>query len=153
MPPVPQMSIVAPGELARLMAGKYGTAVALSRASGVDRQTIGWLINGTRTTTSRKTAAALAEALGVPVERLFHPWKSDDSSPLEEPVLLTIPETAKALGNVSEGYVYRLIADGDLPATDIARKGTRKPKTRVPLAGLMEYVASRTTVASKGGAR
>lgn len=47
------------------------------------------------------------------------------------PRLLTIPQTSALLG-CSDNHVYNLIADGDLTTVDIARRGSRKPKTRVP---------------------
>lgn len=153
MPGRPQMVLTDLAEFTRLMDSKYKTAVDLAKASGVNRQTIGWFRTGDRNTTSRKSAEALTKALGVPTNRLFQPWQGDDSSPQEEPVLLTIPQTRAALGGVSETFVYNLIADGDLPTTDIARRGARKSKTRIPLDGLQAYIASRTTRADKSKTR
>lgn len=62
-------------------------------------------------------------------------------------MLLTIPQTMKALGDVSESYVYSLISDGELPTTDIARRGSRKPKTRIPRTAVEKWIAARTTTA------
>lgn len=62
--------------------------------------------------------------------------------------LLTIPETAAVL-RCSETHVYNLIADGALTTTDIARDGSRKPKTRVPEDVAREFLAARTTNAKR----
>jgi hypothetical protein len=62
--------------------------------------------------------------------------------------LLTIPETA-ALLRCSENHVYNLIADGELATVDIARPGSRKPKTRVPEDVAREFFAGRTTSAKR----
>lgn len=136
-------------EFCRLVDGRFQTAVEFARVSGVNRQTIGWLRNGDRTSASRLAADALARALGVPTERLFLPWQSDDASPSieDDAMLLTIPQTMKALGDVSESYVYSLISDGELPTTDIARRGSRKPKTRIPRTAVEKWIAARTTTA------
>lgn len=58
--------------------------------------------------------------------------------------LLTIPETA-ALFSCSENFVYTLIADGELTTVDIARPGSRKPKTRVPEDVAAAFLAGRTS--------
>lgn len=59
-------------------------------------------------------------------------------------VLLTVPETAKRL-QVSGAYVYRLIADGVLPVTDISRPGARRSKNRIAEDELAEFMRSRTS--------
>lgn len=53
------------------------------------------------------------------------------AAPAPLPRLLTIPQTAALLG-CSDNHIYNLIADGDLTTIDIARRGSKKPKTRVP---------------------
>jgi excisionase family DNA binding protein len=58
--------------------------------------------------------------------------------------LHTIPHTACLLGNVSEMHVYRLIADGELRAVDIARRGARRSKTRVRSDDLDDYIKRST---------
>lgn len=58
--------------------------------------------------------------------------------------LLTIPETAQLLG-CGDNHVYNLIADGDLSTVDIARRGSRKPKTRVPEDVAAAFLAGRTS--------
>lgn len=64
------------------------------------------------------------------------------------PRLLRIPEAAAVMG-VSENHVYNLIADGDLATVDVARRGSRKPKTRVPEDVARDFFASRTTPAKR----
>ncbi|WP_068924939.1 helix-turn-helix domain-containing protein [Planobispora rosea] len=64
-------------------------------------------------------------------------------------MLLTIPQTREFLGGVSESFVYGLIADGDLPTVDIARRSARKSKTRIPRKALEEWLESRTTTPKK----
>ncbi|MGV9536599.1 helix-turn-helix domain-containing protein [Streptosporangium sandarakinum] len=144
MPGRPQMVLRDPAELNRLIERQFKTTVALATISGVNRQTIGWLRTGHRCTTSRRSADALAEALGVTTDRLFRPWSSDDASPHEEEsMLLTIPQVKEAL-QCGETHVYRLIAAGALDATDIAAPGSRKSKTRVPRTSLQDYVRRQT---------
>lgn len=62
--------------------------------------------------------------------------------------LLTIPETAQLLG-CGDNHVYNLIADGDLATVDISRRGSRKPKTRVPEDVARAFFERRTTPAKK----
>lgn len=64
------------------------------------------------------------------------------------PRLLTIPETRALLG-CSENHVYNLIADGELSTVDIARPGSRKPKTRVPENVARDFLDRRTTNAKR----
>jgi hypothetical protein len=58
--------------------------------------------------------------------------------------LLTIPEFAALLG-CSENHAYNLIADGEVTTVDIARPGSRKPKTRVPEDVAAAFLAGRTS--------
>lgn len=60
--------------------------------------------------------------------------------------LLTIPEAAGRL-RCSDDHVYRLIAGGQLPATDIRGPGARRPKTRVAEAALADYISTNTRTA------
>jgi len=62
--------------------------------------------------------------------------------------MLTIPETAERL-RCSENHVYRLIASGDLSCTDIAQRGSRQPKTRVPETAITAFINARTTNARR----
>lgn len=64
------------------------------------------------------------------------------------PLLLTVVEAAEALG-VSDDTVYRYIADGDLDVTDVARKGSRRAKTRIPRKSIERFIARRTRNAKK----
>jgi excisionase family DNA binding protein len=59
---------------------------------------------------------------------------------------LTIPETAVAL-NVSKQSVYRLIACGDLPATDVACSTSTRTKTRVLRSAVNDFLRTRTRTA------
>ncbi|MCP2339234.1 helix-turn-helix transcriptional regulator [Actinomadura rupiterrae] len=71
------------------------------------------------------------------------------SSP--RPRLHLISETATILG-VSRATVYRLIAAGDLAATDAAPTGARAPKTRVSDDAIEKFIAARTRSARKKSA-
>lgn len=57
--------------------------------------------------------------------------------------LLTIPQTAAHL-QVGINTVYRLIASGELAPTDVAPKGSRKPKTRVSREAADAFIKART---------
>lgn len=145
MPGRPQMVLTDRATLNRLIDSRFTSAVDLAATSGVNRQTIGWLRGGHRSSTSRRSADALARALGVPVEALFRPWQGDDSSPpmASEPMLLKIGEVAAAL-RCGETHVYRLIAAGELDTTDVAHPGSSKSKSRVPRESLHAYVRRQT---------
>lgn len=56
--------------------------------------------------------------------------------------LYTIDETAELL-RVGRVTVYRLIAAGDLEATDVAPTGSRSPKTRVSEDAIAAFIAAR----------
>ncbi|MGW4422769.1 helix-turn-helix domain-containing protein [Streptosporangium sp. NPDC004631] len=151
MPGRPQMVLTDRAELNRLIDGRFNSAVALAAASGVNRQTIGWLRSGHRRSTSRRSADALASTLGVPTDTLFRPWKNgDSSSPQPEPMLLRIDEVADAL-RASETHVYRLIAAGELDTTDVATPGSSKSKSRVPRESLHAYVRRQTRSTPRPG--
>jgi hypothetical protein len=66
------------------------------------------------------------------------------AAPKPLPRLLTIPQTAELL-QCGDNHVYNLIADGDLSTVDIARRGSRKPKTRVPEDVAAAFLAGRTS--------
>jgi excisionase family DNA binding protein len=57
--------------------------------------------------------------------------------------LLTIPETAKKLG-LAMTTVYKMIAEGDLRAVDVAVRGAKKSKTRVREDDLEAFIEGRT---------
>lgn len=61
--------------------------------------------------------------------------------------LLTIPEAASEL-RVSPKTIYRLIADGALEVTDVARPGSFRPRTRVPREAITAYIKAHTRRAS-----
>ena len=73
---------------------------------------------------------------------------TDRITPGEMPPLLTIPETAQAL-RVGENTVYRMIANGDLDAVDIARTGSHRPRTRVPRTSIDAFISARTRNAKR----
>lgn len=60
---------------------------------------------------------------------------------------LTIPKAAAALG-VSPMSVYRLIACGDLPATEVACSTSTRTKTRVTRSAVNTFLAARTRTAT-----
>lgn len=60
--------------------------------------------------------------------------------------LLDIPEAARRLA-CSRGHIYGLIATGELPVVDIARKGSTRSKTRVFEDDIEAYIAQHTRVA------
>lgn len=58
--------------------------------------------------------------------------------------LLSIPDVCARLGRVSKNHVYRLIASGELEATDISNPDSTQSKTRVPDASLERFIERRT---------
>lgn len=57
------------------------------------------------------------------------------------PQLLTIPEAAAAL-RLGRNAIYRRIADGTLRAVDIAPKGAKRTRLRIPADALERYIQS-----------
>jgi len=57
---------------------------------------------------------------------------------------LLTPAAAAARIGASEMHVYRLIADGELRAVDIAQRGSRRSKTRVRSDDIDRYIETRT---------
>jgi excisionase family DNA binding protein len=57
--------------------------------------------------------------------------------------LLTPAETGERIG-ASEMHVYRLIADGELRAVDIAQRGSKRSKTRIRSDDIDQYIEART---------
>lgn len=64
------------------------------------------------------------------------------------PQLLTIPETSERL-RCSDNTVYRLIASGELPAVDIAPRGSRSSKTRVDESDIAAYIDAKKRTAKQ----
>jgi len=62
--------------------------------------------------------------------------------------LYTIPETAALLG-VCRDTVYKLIAEGDLDATEAAPRSSKSPKTRVSDEAIAAFIAARTRTAKE----
>lgn len=61
------------------------------------------------------------------------------TGPLMTRLLYTPKEAAEQIG-CCENHVRNLIADGTLRPVDIARKGARRPKTRVRRDDLERYI-------------
>lgn len=62
----------------------------------------------------------------------------------QQPVeLLPVLAAAERLG-CSDMHVYRLIADGELSAVDIAQRGARRSKTRVRSDDIEAYIDRKT---------
>lgn len=64
------------------------------------------------------------------------------------PRLYTIPEAMQALGLKSRDSVYRLISDGDLNATNVARKDAKRSRMRISEDSLRAFIDKRTGRAS-----
>jgi excisionase family DNA binding protein len=62
----------------------------------------------------------------------------------QEPVELLPVVAAAARLRCSDMHVYRLIADGELLAVDIAQRGARRSKTRVRSDDLDAYIDRKT---------
>lgn len=60
------------------------TVRELAERVGVSRATVGHLLSGARSTVAGDTAAALAEAVGVPPQVLFTPWPSEETDTSKE---------------------------------------------------------------------
>ncbi|MFG2998794.1 helix-turn-helix domain-containing protein [Streptomyces sp. NPDC048340] len=83
---------------------------------------------------------------GGAVRTNSYPLPAGFLRPLQEllvsPRLLSIPAVAAAL-DVDRRTVYRFIASGDLPVVDL-RTGAGRSRVRVPVAGLDDFISSRT---------
>lgn len=73
------MKIISSEALAGYMAFRGHTVRSLAERAGVSHSLVGFLRKGTRTTTSPKSARAIAKALDCPVEALFVPRLSNVS--------------------------------------------------------------------------
>lgn len=130
--------------LRELMTAAGHNTVTLAAAAGVRKQLTSYLTSGARTSCSKRTAEGIAQALGCQVGTLFSDPMEEESATRKEEgeVLLTIPKAAEAIG-VSRTHAYRLVADGELRVVDVGRAGSKKPKSRVPLAAIAEFIAAR----------
>ncbi len=115
--------------------------VSLAAQIGRSKSLTGYLWSGTRTSTSEDTAHAIESALGVPHGTLFGAHMSAPSDDMEE--LLKHEDAAVRMGG-SEKHVRRLMADGELEVSDIARSGSRRSKTRVKASSLNAYMHRQT---------
>ena len=64
-------------------------------------------------------------------------------SPHSRPDLLTVEEAANKLG-ISRPTAYRMVASGEIPVVDVARKGARRQKLRVPVKALDDLIKQRS---------
>lgn len=62
----------------------------------------------------------------------------------------TVAAVAESLG-VSRDHVYGMLRDGTLPYIDVARRGekTKRPKIRIPVAKVNEYLERNTRTAPR----
>jgi excisionase family DNA binding protein len=62
----------------------------------------------------------------------------------------TVAEVAESLG-VSRHHVYGMLSDGALPYIDVSRRGekTKRPKIRIPVAKVNEYLERNTRTAPR----
>ncbi len=62
----------------------------------------------------------------------------------------TVAAVAESLG-VSRDHVYGLLKDGALPYIDVSRRGetTKRPKIRIPVAKVNEYLERNTRTAPR----
>ena len=76
--------------ISALSAGRGLSQNDLAAATDLSRQTIGLILNGTTKSPSAKTAIAIAKALGVSVEALFHGTGSDTSAKPGRPAIIPL---------------------------------------------------------------
>lgn len=65
--------------------------------------------------------------------------------PASESGALSVRDVAERLG-LSEGQILALIRSGDLPASNVTKKGARKPRWRISAADLEAFLNRRRTV-------
>lgn len=70
--------------------------------------------------------------------------KPKSRQPSAASLALYTPSEAADRIRASESHIYRLIAEGELRAVDIAQPGSRKPKTRVRSDDLDAYIEKQT---------
>jgi len=115
--------------------------VSLAAQVGRSKSLIGYLYSGARSSTSEETAHAIEDALGVDRDALFRPFLSAPSDTTGEDMeTLLKPKDAAAQIGCSESHVRRLMADGELDISDIARPGSRRSKMRVPSTSVLAYM-------------
>ncbi|MEV7006817.1 helix-turn-helix domain-containing protein [Streptosporangium sp. NPDC051022] len=137
----PTMILHSIADLRRAMrAAEYDT-VRLAALTGRSKSLIGYLYSGARTSTGEATAHAIEDALSVSRGALFYPFLSAGSDNNGETVetLLKPKEAAQRMG-CSESHVRRLMADGELTVSDIARAGARQSKSRIPSTSVLAYM-------------
>lgn len=67
---------------------------------------------------------------------------STDDRPDTEVVLLTVEAAGRRMG-VRRSMAYLLVADGELPVVDVARKGAKRPKLRVHVDAVDAWIRRR----------
>ena len=106
----------------------------LAAATGLSRQTIGLILNGTTKSPSAETAIAIAKALGVSVEALFNGTGSTSAAKPGRPAIIPLsPFGARLIRRMDVLGLTRddLSKRTDIDATTIWR--WMKGKSRVPL--------------------
>jgi excisionase family DNA binding protein len=81
---------------------------------------------------------------------MTHP--TTEPPPSGPPRLLKVDEVAVYLG-VSRATVYRMLGQGAIARTDVARPGSKSTRSRVSESALAAYLARATTPASWARAR
>lgn len=146
----PQRVLRSSGLLRVLMTSAGHNTVTLAAAAGVRKQVVSYLTSGARTSCSKSTAEGIARVLECQAETLFYDPLEEEASANRregEEMLLTIAEAAEAIG-VSKAHAYRLVGDGELRVVDVGRAGSKKPKSRVPLVAITEFIAAREAAQS-----
>lgn len=144
MPRRPERVLRSATFMRELMVGRFNT-VSLAAQAGVRKQVVAYLASGSRRSCSARTAEGIADALGCEVRTLFsNPLEEKSDNRKEEDMVLTlsVTEAGRVIG-VSKSHAYRLVADGDLRVVDVGRKGSKRPKSRVPVAAIQEFIARR----------
>lgn len=131
----PSAAVTADGpEIRRLRTQAGLTLVQLATEAGCTPQTLSNIERGNKRC-SRALLARIALALGATEEDLVRSYDEDGA-------LLSIERAAVEL-DCSPMHVRRLVEDGVLRATDIARPGSR-PKMRVHRDELAGFIKGRT---------
>lgn len=137
----PQMILRSVAALRQAMRASGHDTVRLATLVGRSKSLVGYLYSGARTSTGEDTAHAIEDALGVDRGSLFYPFLSaeQDTSRESAETLLRPKDAALRMG-CSESHVRRLMADGDLDVSDIARSGSRISKMRIPSTSVTAYM-------------
>ena len=123
------------GERIDYLCSRRGLSRAdLSSATGISRQAIGMILNGTTRSPSAESAIAIAKALGVSVEALFNGTGSDCTSKLGRPTIIPLsPFGAKLLRRMDVLGVTRDDLSKSTGIDSVTIWRWMKGKSRVPL--------------------